>query len=124
MYCTPSHCIMIAVCSFAGISQTFHLLILPLLSPVCSVLCSVNLKLTISYKSQNTISTNTLLVFILSSHCRPFEDHITSWLCTALNYNPEKRGGRLNTVEDAPCLNYMQQILSTKVSLPYQLYIQ
>ena len=44
--------------------------------------------------------------------CRPFEGHITSWLQTALHYNPDMRGGRRVATEDAPCLTNMDHILT------------
>ena len=53
---------------------------------------------------------------------RPFEDRITSWLQTALQFNPDMRGGRRVATEDAQCLTNMDHTLNTQVAfLPISL---
>ncbi|XP_064389970.1 inhibitor of nuclear factor kappa-B kinase subunit beta-like [Halichondria panicea] len=46
---------------------------------------------------------------------RPLEEELTSWLQTALQFNPELRGAKRLTNEDAPCISHMTTILGTKV---------
>ncbi len=59
------------------------------------------------------------LSFVLSLYCycvfRNLEALLTSWLQTALHYDPEKRGSRRKPGEDAVCLSNMDHILSTRV---------
>ena len=55
-----------------------------------------------------------IITYFLASF-RNLEALLTSWLQTALHYDPEKRGNRRRPGEDAVCLSNMDHILSTKV---------
>ena len=64
--------------------------------------------------TRSIITTRTCMMYTRA--CRPFEELITSWLRTALHFNPNMRGRRPTATQDAPCLVNMDHILQTKAS--------